>query len=257
MPRGVLVGIAAAIKLTPLIFVPFLLLTRQWRAARNAVLSFLAFTVAMVALAPRSSWSYFTKYVDDVNRIGSSAITDNQTLRAALLRTGLHPSHAAVDALLLVFCGAGLVLAAVAFRSSSKVLGILVCSATGLMVSPISWQHHYVWSVPLVVWLVFGVDRPKWGAVWAAVVAVVFLVMPPTGLPAHLTPISYVWANAYTVATLAFLALVTVMLWNRHRSSLRRVPLSGAPGDEAAFLAAAVESHQGTPRILAKASNSR
>ena len=219
LPRGVLVGIAAAVKLTPLIFVPFLLFTRQWRAARNAVLSFLAVTLAMVATAPRASWGYFTNYAFDVGRIGSTSITDNQTLRAALLRTGQHPSHAVVDLLVLAVGAAGLALAVLAFRSSSKVLGILVCAATGLLISPISWQHHYVWSVPLVLWLLFGVDRPKRGAVWAAVATLIFLVMPPTGhAAAHLTAVSYVKDNAYVLVTLAFMALVGTMLWRRHRA---------------------------------------
>ena len=89
LPPGALVGVAAAIKLTPLIFLPYLLVTRQWRAARNTACAFMVATGVMTALAPRSSWNYFTRYVYDVHRIGDSSITNNQTLRAALARAGL------------------------------------------------------------------------------------------------------------------------------------------------------------------------
>ena len=73
LPRGVLVGVAAAIKLTPLVFIPYLLVTRQWVAARNAVLTFCAATGVMFAVAPGASWSYFTRYAFDVRRIGDSS----------------------------------------------------------------------------------------------------------------------------------------------------------------------------------------
>ncbi len=175
LPRGVLVGMAAAIKLTPLIFIPYLLVTRQWVAARNAALTFLAATEAMMAVAPGASRGYFTRYVFDVRRIGSSAITNNQTVRAALARLALPVPHLVVDLLLVaVFC-TGMALAALAYRRSSALLGILLCAATGLLVSPISWEHHYVWCVPLRVWLAFGIDRPRRGLLWAGLLAIIFM----------------------------------------------------------------------------------
>lgn len=214
LPQGVLVGLAAAIKLTPLIFVPFLLVTRQWHAAKNTALTFMAATGLMMALAPRSSWNYFTKYAFDVRRIGDSSITNNQTLRATLARAGLAHSHAVVDLLLVVVLCAGVALAALAFHRSSTLLGVLLCAATGLLVSPISWEHHYVWCVPLFVWLVTGVDRPRRGVVWAALTAIVFMVIPP-GQSDGLNVMWYVRENAYVLATVVFMALVGVMLWTR------------------------------------------
>ena len=214
LPSGVLVGLAAAIKLTPLIFVPYLLITRQWRAAKNAALTFMAVTGVMTALAPTSSWNYFTKYAFDVRRIGDTSITNNQTLRAALARAGLAQPHAVVDLLLVVVLCAGVALAALAFHRSSALLGVLLCAATGLLVSPISWEHHYVWCVPLLVWLVTGVDRPRGGVVWAAIAAIVFMVMPP-GQSDDLNVLGYVRENAYVLATVGFMALVGVMLWTR------------------------------------------
>jgi len=218
LPPGALVGVAAAIKLTPLIFLPYLLVTRQWRAARNTACAFMVATGVMTALAPRSSWNYFTRYVYDVHRIGDSSITNNQTLRAALARAGLAHSHVVVDLLLVIVLCAGMALAALAFRRSSDLLGVLVCAATGLLISPISWQHHYVWCVPLVVWLIFGVDRPRRAAVWALIAAMIMMVMPP-GHSSDLSVMWYVRENAYALATVGFMALVAAMLWARSRAS--------------------------------------
>jgi alpha-1,2-mannosyltransferase len=203
---------------TPLVFVPYLIVTRQWRAASNAALTFVVATGTMTALAPRSSWNYFTNYAFDVQRVGDTVITNNQTLRAALARAGLAQSHAPGDLLLVVVLCAGMTLAAVAFYRSSELLGVLLCAATGLLVSPISWQHHYVWCVPLLVWLVFGVDRPRRRAVWAAIAALVFMVMPP-GHSGGLNVLWYLRENAYVLVTVGFMALAGAMLWTRSRTS--------------------------------------
>jgi alpha-1,2-mannosyltransferase len=218
LPRGLLVGVAAAIKLTPLIFIPFLLLTRQWRAARNATLAFLVATLGMVALAPGPSWNYFTKYAFELRRVGNTYDTTNQTLQSALDRAGLAPSHAVVDLLLLGVFAAGLALAALAYRRSSTLLGVLICGAVGLMVSPISWQHHYVWCVPLFAWLVAGVDRPKRGVLWAGLGVLVFMATPPivSDGPNALT---YMRENAYVIGITAFVVLTAAMLFARSRAS--------------------------------------
>jgi alpha-1,2-mannosyltransferase len=230
LPKGVLVGLAAAVKLTPLIFVPFLLLTRQWKTARNAVVAFVASTASMALLASRSSWSYFTKYAFDVGRVGDSTITNNQTVRAALFRLDhTFPSGGAGIIVVIAFC-AGLVVAALAWRNGSPFLGILTCAATGLMVSPISWQHHYVWCVPVIVWLIFGVDRPSRGIAWAAVATIIFMVIPP-GQSGGFNVASYLRENAYVVGALSFLGLSTVLLWSRARALARehaRHPSVGA-----------------------------
>jgi alpha-1,2-mannosyltransferase len=216
VPRGLLVGMAAACKLTPLVFVPYLLLTRQWGIARNAIVTFLAATGALVPLAPSASWNYFTRYMFDVRRIGSSTITANQTIRAALTRMGLVGLHALVDVLIAaVLCG-GLALAALAYRRSSPMLGVLFCAASGLLISPISWVHHYVWCVPLLVWLVVGVDRPRRGATWATLIALAFTVVPPSHLVGS-HPILAVRENVDVFVVLALLGLGGLLLLTRGR----------------------------------------
>ena len=213
-PHGLLVGLAAAVKLTPLVFIPYLAATRQWRAARDTTLTFVLVTGALFAVSPSASWVYFTKDVFDVRRVGNSLTIGNQALHAAIVRAHLSPS-AALFVLIeaVVFCG-GVALAAVAYRGSSRFLAVLVCAATGLLLSPISWLHHYVWIVPAVIWLAIGQDRPVKGAWWAFVAALAFVVVPPTSAGGS-GPLSFVRDDAYVVATVVFVGSIGLMLWLR------------------------------------------
>jgi alpha-1,2-mannosyltransferase len=217
LPKGVLTGLAAALKLTPLIFLPYLLATRQWRAARNMATTFVTATAAMFVIAPGSSWHYFTNDVFEVKRIGNAGLVIDQTLRAAIGRAGFSPSHGLRDLITVAVACCGIALAVQAHRRSSPLLGVLVCAGTGLLVSPISWPHHYVWILPVLVWLVAGLDRPAKGLYWAAAAAVVFMAVPPTP-PRDVNLLWYVRENAYVISTVVFLALVGIMLWFRSRT---------------------------------------
>jgi alpha-1,2-mannosyltransferase len=219
-PHGVLVGLAAAIKLTPLVFIPYLVVSRQWRTASNATLSFILVTGALFAISPHASWMYYTKDAFDVKRVGDSLTVGNQVLHAAIIRAHLSPSSVLFDLIeAVVLCG-GVAIAAVAYRHSSRLLAALVCAATGLLLSPLSWLHHYVWIVPALIWLAVGTDRPARGAWWALVAAVTFVVVPPTSAGGS-GPLWFVRDDAYVVATLVFIGLVGVMLWFRRDAPSR------------------------------------
>jgi alpha-1,2-mannosyltransferase len=219
LPRGVLVGVAAAIKLTPLVFIAYLIVSRQWRNARNATLSCLGATGVLFAVNPRASWLYFTKDAFDLRRIGDSEVVGNQTLHAAINRAHLAPSSTLVDLLSAVVLVLGIGLATMAYRRSSPLLAVLVCAATGLLISPVSWTHHYVWIVPGLLWLVAGVDRPARGEWWAIAAALPFVVLLPS-LPGGSGVLWYLRADAYVVMTLGFLVFVAVLLIVReHRAA--------------------------------------
>ena len=225
-PHGVLVGLAAAIKLTPLVFIPYLVMSRQWRAAGNAMLTFVLVTGALFAVSPHASWVYFTRDAFDVKRVGNSLTIGNQALHAAIVRAHLSPSSVLFDLIeAVVFCG-GVAIAAAAHRHLSRLLAVLVCAATGLLLSPISWVHHYVWIVPALIWLAVGTDRPARGAWWALVAALTFMVVPPASAGGS-GPLWFVRDDAYVVATLAFIGLVGVMLWFR-RDAPSVPPQAGA-----------------------------
>jgi alpha-1,2-mannosyltransferase len=232
LPRGVLTGIAAAIKLTPLIFVPYLVLIRRWWTALWAGASFLACGLLLALLAPEESHQYWTKLVFQARRTGGVSYVSNQSLWAVSLRlTHGHPTTALVDGLTVVIGVSGLALALWAHRTSSPLLGLLVCATTGLLVSPVTWTHHMVWVIPVIVWLALAVDRPAHGPIWAGAVTVFFWWSPIWEVP-NSGGREYHWCwwqmplgDAYFIAMIVFLAAVAVLLTHRRRHPITTSPV--------------------------------
>jgi alpha-1,2-mannosyltransferase len=219
LPRGVLVGVAAAVKLTPLVFVPFLFITRQARAGCTALAVFVACSGVSALFDPRSSWSYWTKYATDAGRIGGVAFISNQSVGAVIDRADHRMvANGPVTAVSVVVLILGVALAGWAARDSSSLLGVLVCATTGLLVSPITWAHHMVWVVPVLAWLIWAPDRPAGGRVWAGLGAALFWWAPiwsvPNGGTIELSEHGWelVRGNSFFLAMVAFLAGVAVML---------------------------------------------
>ena len=231
IPLGVATGLAAAIKLTPLIFVPYLLITRRIRGAFNAGVTFLACEVVAFIVSPQASRTYWTKDVFNSKRAGALLYTSDQNLLSAIER--FH--HGAVSEklvlpLVVVIGISGLALAAWAHRRSSTMLGLLVCATTGLVISPITWVHHLVWVVPAIIWMAVAPDRPRWGHVLAGVTAVLFLISPIWWVPTswrvttdapelHQNRWQLIAGNSFFFAMVIFLVAVAVMLYKRQRSS--------------------------------------
>jgi alpha-1,2-mannosyltransferase len=159
-PRGALVGLAAAVKLTPAAFVLFFLLRRDYRAAAAAASSFLIATGAGFALAWHDSVQYWTRTVFDVSRIGDPAYTANQSIEAVLARGGLDPQSLAGTAVWLAASAAVVVVAwrgmRHALEASDDCWALSLNALAGLLISPISWSHQWVWIVPalLTLWFV-------------------------------------------------------------------------------------------------------
>ena len=168
IPRGILVGLAAAIKVTPVILIPYLFLTRQGRAGARAVASFCAAALFAVAVNSSTSWSYWTHYIHDPQRAGMLSWIGNQGLLGALERMLGHTLTTPTTFVIVVTVGVvGLAVAAGAYRRSSPVLGLLVVEATESLASPVSWSHHFIWVVLLVAWLALAEDRPRYGEWYA------------------------------------------------------------------------------------------
>jgi alpha-1,2-mannosyltransferase len=222
LPLGVATGLAAAVKLTPLLFVPYLVLTRRWRGALICVLTFGACELVTFVVSPTSSRAYWTKAIFKPGRAGDLTIVDNQNLWGVLERlTHSVIPDAVMLPLLLAAAAAGLVLAAQAHRRSSPLLGVLICAATCLLVSPISWVHHLVWVVPAILWLALAPDRPRWGRPSALATAVLFWSAPVWWVPykhtsdLHLSPLQLVAGNSFFFAMLVFLIGAAVLVLGR------------------------------------------
>ncbi len=155
--KGAGVGIAAGIKLVPLVFIPYLLLTRRFRQAGAAAATFAATVVLGFAVLPADSRAW---WLDGLflqgGRTGFTGWEGNQSLDGLITR--LSGSVAAGQpvwiVVALVVLIAGLASAAALDRAGHRTLGVLTCALTGLLVSPISWDHHWVWIVPGVTALV-------------------------------------------------------------------------------------------------------
>ncbi len=149
-PRGALVGLAAAVKLTPAAFVLFFLLRRDWRAAGTAALSFCVATGAGFALAPRDSVRYWTSVLFDSGRPGSPVYAANQSIEGVLARTGLAPDSLAGRGAWLAAAAVVVLLACLGMRHAlARCLDAWALSLNALaalLVSPISWSHHWVWG---------------------------------------------------------------------------------------------------------------
>ena len=148
---GVGIGLAAGIKLTPALFIVYLLVTRRVRAALVATATFAATVGLGFAVAPTDSATFWLHgRFDDVNCISHDPLA-NTSVRGLLLR--LHwPSTLAVIAAVAV-AAIGVVVAAVAHRRGQDVLALAVVGMASAAASPFSWSHHWVWFAPLVVHL--------------------------------------------------------------------------------------------------------
>jgi alpha-1,2-mannosyltransferase len=179
LPRGVLVGLTAAVKLTPLVFLPLLLLTSQRRAAMRAFVTFVAAGAGSALVAPGVSRDFWLRAVLDTKRAGSAAWLGNQGVRGVWFRMAHHPVGSGATLVVgIAICSLGVGLGALAYGRIAPIFGVAVCWAAESLGSPISWSHHMVWVVPLILWLAFGRHEVISGARWATALSVLFVAAP-------------------------------------------------------------------------------
>ena len=156
--KGIGIGIAAGLKLTPLIFIVYLLVSRRLRAGVVGAASFAATVVIGFVALPAASREYWG---GKFGSHGGALRLQDQSINGVLTRL-MHGQPAAQTlwlALAIVVGVAGLATAAVASRRGLELLGITVCGFSGLLVSPISWTHHWVWVVPGLALMAAGARR--------------------------------------------------------------------------------------------------
>jgi alpha-1,2-mannosyltransferase len=214
-PRGALLGLGIALKLTPAVFLLYFLLRRDVRSALTAVASFLVATLAAFALAWRDSWEYWTDTVRKTDRIGAASLNTNQNVAGTLARLGLDEHErfglwvaGSLLVLALTVWAARRVLAA-----GEPVLAVICIALFGLVVSPVSWSHHWVWMLPAVlVTSVLAWRRRSLALAVVSAAGVAVMVWTPIDLmPKHhettaagwrqLVGVSYVWWALATILT--------------------------------------------------------
>jgi len=170
---GFSVGIAAGVKLTPAITGLYYLLQRRWSAVIWSVVFFAATIAVALVVLPDETVRYFTELIFDPGRTGPVWSAINQSLRGAIARLAGQDLTslwlvAAVAAGLL-----GLWVAWVCLKADDRAAAFLAVQFTGLLISPISWSHHWVWVLPLLLWCLFG---PRQRLTAVRVLAVAWLV---------------------------------------------------------------------------------
>ncbi|MEY9849197.1 glycosyltransferase 87 family protein [Streptacidiphilus sp. MAP5-3] len=155
--KGIAIGLAAGLKVTPGLFIVYLLLTRRFRAAGTAVASFAGTVLLGAAVLPHAAWTFWTKDLYITSRVGKEWIVDNQSLRGLMdrLELTMHSGNLTLVLVAVVAVG-GLAVAVLLDRRCrrlprNRAWSVLTCAVTMLLISPISWTHHWVWCLPLMV----------------------------------------------------------------------------------------------------------
>jgi hypothetical protein len=215
-PAGIGVGIAAAIKLTPAIFVVLFLLAGRTKAALTASATFVLCVLLGWLIAPDASRLYWLHIFYDTRRVGAPYISNQSPFGAAIRILG--GRDAVGDWYLLVplmLAVAGLAIGSVFARKGDWLAAAAATGTTGLLVSPISWTHHWVWIVPSLAVLVR--DGRRWPALGGYLL---FVLAPPWWTPHSGGPREYGWhgwltpvANSYLIAGLSFLSYLGWQAW--------------------------------------------
>lgn len=216
---GLLVGLAAGIKLTPAVSGLYFVGMRRWAAALFAAVVFAGTVAVSIGVIGQQARYYFTDLLGDASRVGPIGTSFNQSWRGAVSR--ILGYDAGYGPLVLIAIAATAILAIAAWRAldRERLGSLLVVELFGLLISPISWTHHWIWLLPLMIWLFDGPwrDLPGarelgWGWLLLSVAGVPWLLSfaQPTiweiGRPWHLA-----WAGlVYVVATLVTLVWMTV-----------------------------------------------
>ena len=214
---GMLVGLAAGIKLTPAVSGLYFLGMRRWATAAFAAVVFAGTVALSVAVIGQQARYYFTDLLGDASRVGPIGTSFNQSWRGGISRILGHDAGYGPLVLAAIAVTAGLAVLAWRALEGERLGSLLVVELFGLLVSPISWTHHWTWLLPLMIWLFDGPWRRRPGAralgwMWLAltVIGVPWLLSfaQPTiwaiGRPWYLA-----WAGlVYIVATLITLGWI-------------------------------------------------
>ncbi|MDQ7903219.1 glycosyltransferase 87 family protein [Phytohabitans sp. ZYX-F-186] len=148
---GVGIGLATAVKLTPGIFILYLLITRRWRAAITASATAAGATLLAAALAPDASRQFWTEMLWNTDRVGSLSFVSNQSLQGVVARLDpVHPS----TILWLALVVATLAVWVWRVRGADVRTGLALTGVVGCLISPVTWVHHLVWLLPALILLV-------------------------------------------------------------------------------------------------------
>ncbi|MCM4080733.1 glycosyltransferase 87 family protein [Paractinoplanes hotanensis] len=212
---GIGIGLAAAIKLTPIVFIGYLIVTRQYRAAATATATAAAATLLAVLVAPATSAQFWLTALWDTDRVGRLEYVSNQSLRGVAARLELPSTWwlAAVALILAVW----FLRVRLLRDTPDHAAGFAATGAVACLISPVTWVHHLVWLLPALFLLVDAAlqsrSRPR-----LAVLAATYVILSSSvvwlwwagadGFPAAIGSNTYVWISIGLLLTVPFRAAV-------------------------------------------------
>ena len=228
--RGVLVGLAAAIKLTPLVFLFYFAAARDWRSLARGVGTVVVVTGASWLVLPSDSARYWFHEVTNARRTGALGVVSNQGWNGLVHRSPFDGGHFGTVVWLvlsLATLAGGVVLTRWLVEGARTVEALTVLALTELLVSPVSWTHHWSWLVvvPIVAVGLWSVHRQ----VAVALLVLLGLAVAAPYLWLQHGPLAFVATNSLVLAAAAVLVLWLVAE-GRRRASL---PAAAAPSDPA------------------------
>ncbi|MFJ7072936.1 phosphatase PAP2 family protein [Streptomyces sp. NPDC098781] len=208
---GVLIGLAAALQPTLLLFTPLLWFTGRRGAALSTGASFAAGTAVAWVAMPNDSYTYWVHHMAGVGLGGRADDLANQSLHGALLRLGLTgPLEIALFLLL------GAAVAVLALRRAVRyahdgqlLLAVAITGCAAIVVSPTAWQHQLLWVLLAVVGQVGrrASDRYVWPVAIVLVMTLPARMMVPDKALFHLFRTDLVLLAAIaTAAVVPFLS---------------------------------------------------
>lgn len=164
IPQGTLIGLAAALKLTPALFVVFAFLLGKKRVAWTGILSFVVFTVIGAIFQWSQTWQFWFGLSGGNTRTASPLYAGNQSVLGVVYRligqtSSLTLLGLAISGLVALL---GTVVAVQWWRAREKVFAVALVGLCTCLASPLSWTHHYVWILPMGVAVVLGRALPRW-----------------------------------------------------------------------------------------------
>ncbi|MGW0807122.1 glycosyltransferase 87 family protein [Nonomuraea sp. NPDC002799] len=225
-PRGFLIGLATAVKLTPGVFLIYLLVTRQWRTFFMAAFAAAVLTLLPFAVIPQDAADFWFSALLDPERLGANAATTNQSVRGMLIR--LYMPDLLTSAIWIVIVAVvgwyGFRGARDAYKADDPVTAVALVGLMAVLLSPVAWIHHLAWVVVVLGAIVGdGRDRVR---VWVAAGVWLYYVVPipwwgvslkAANIPGVSVVLGKIVQNGFGLGALALLWLLVSWLPKRRK----------------------------------------
>ncbi|WP_020496728.1 glycosyltransferase 87 family protein [Sciscionella marina] len=222
--RGLLTGMATAVKLVPGAFLLFFLLRRDWRGVLGMVVGGVVSSAIALIVAPGLSIQFWTKQVFDI--AGNVTFATNQTLKGFFARliadeTAQNVCWAVSVIALLVVIVIGM-RRALAVRDTASAL--VINAIGGLLISPMSWSHHWTWVAPAFLLLAVNAWRLRqpWLALGTVAVMAIGYIGPfwfaprDNGAEVHWTVWQQIYGNSYVLVGVIALVITAIKIGTRN-----------------------------------------